>query len=429
MNTFFEVILVLFYTILCLWGINKWNYFTTSEIPKKWLNGLFALKISVGFLLYLVYTQFYTVRSEADIFKYFDDSLVVYNGLFQSPIDYLQLVFFRAPDNEYFFDNYYEKMNHWANLHNSLFYGDSVLMIKINAFFRLFSFGSFHVHSIFFNFLSLIGLVGIYRFFKSFVKLNSLWLIGVVFCLPSVLFWSSSVLKESLLILLLGVICYQFYKLNHLRTDRLKPLLYILTSVFFLALLKFYVVIALLIPLTAYLYNNYFKIKFYLVSYLVATLCFLILFFQSSLIDVLVLKQNDFLNLVSNTKAGSYFTIPTLEPTFLSVLYAIPNGIMNCFIQPLPNRELSIMAIPAILENVLILLGVILIIPKLLKKENWGAKHLNGLFFIIFFTVILFAIIGITTPVAGALVRYKVGALPFLGIFIVYFIQSKFKEQ
>ena len=35
------------------------------------------------------------------------------------------------------------------------------------------------------------------------------------------------------------------------------------------------------------------------------------------------------------------------------------------------------------------------------------------------FIVILFVLIGLTTPVLGALVRYKVPALPFLGILLL----------
>jgi hypothetical protein len=302
-------------------------------------------------------------------------------------------------------------------------------MIKVNAFFRLFSFGSFHVHSVFFNFLSFIGLVGIVRFFKSFITVNTNWLIGVVFCLPSVLFWSSSVLKESLLILFLGVICFQFYQLKKEGVVKINSIVYIVVALFFLALLKFYSVIALSIPLTAYLIVHYSKTKQVLLVYFSTLIFFLLLFFNSNLVDVLVLKQNDFINLVSNTKAGSYFELPLLEPTFLSVVKAVPNGILNCFIQPLPSGNLSIMALPAIAENILILLGLLVVIPQFLKRKNWNNKHLNGLLFILFFTLTLFAVIGVTTPVAGALVRYKVGALPFLGVFILYFIQFNFKKN
>lgn len=423
MNVFLETFLVLGYTFIFLWIINKWNFFQDSGISSTWLKGLFILKLGVGLVLYLIYTQFYTVRSEADIFRYFDDSLIVFNGIWKNPLDYLQLVFTKAPTTDYFYDNYYVKMNHWANPYNSIFYGDSILMIKVNAFFRLFSFGSFHVHSIFFNFLSFIGLVGIYRAFSSFVALRKEWLIGVVFCLPSVLFWSSSVLKESLLLLFMGLFCYHLRKNTSIN---IKSAIVMIISFVLLSLLKFYLAIVIVITFIAYLISRDYSRS--LLTYTLITFVFSLLFFNTFLIDTLVLKQHDFLNLVSNTNAGSFYEIPILESNFISVLKAIPNGILNCFIQPFPNGNLSIMAFPAIIENLLILVGIGLVIPQLIKKENWKKEQLNGLLFMLFFIFILFSIIGITTPVAGALVRYKVAALPFLGIIILHFLKPRLNK-
>jgi hypothetical protein len=428
MNVFIEILLVLSYTFLFLWVINKWRFIQESGIPSHWLSGLFLLKLGVGFILYIVYTEFYSVREEADIFKYFDDSLVVYNSLWKNPIDYLRLVFFKAPTADYFFDHYYVKMNHWSNPNDSIFYGDSILMIKANAILRLFSFGSFHVHSIFFNFLSFVGLIGVFRAFKSFFFCRKEWLIGVVFCLPSVLFWSSSVLKEGILLLLIGVLCFQLMTLKKKEELNLKSLSLILVVIFFLSLLKFYVVAAIAVPLVAFLISLLTQTKKVLFIYLGTLFCFSLLFFNSSLVNVLVLKQQDFLDLVSNTKAASSYEITSLKPDVFSVLKAVPNGVLNCFVRPFPSSSLSIMAIPAIIENIIILLGIGFITPQLLKRKNWKAEHLNGLLFMLFFIFILFAIIGITTPVAGALVRYKVAALPFLGIVILYFYQPKLNK-
>lgn len=424
MSLFVEIFLVLFYSFLFLWVINKWKFFKESGISRNWLNGLFILKLGVGFVLYIIYTKFYTVREEADIFKFFDDSLIVYNSIWNSPLDFIQLVFTNAPTNNYFYDNYYVKMNHWANPYDSIFYGDSILMIKVNAFFRLFSFGSFHVHSIFFNFLSFIGLIAIYRAFSSLIKLRKESLILVVFCLPSVLFWSSSVLKESLLLLFMGLFCYHFKNSNPIN---LKSLLIITCCFFLLSLLKFYLFIVLLTTFIGFLiYRDYYKS---FLAYFIVVFVFSIVVFNSFLIDILVLKQHDFLNLVANTNAGSFYQIPRLEPNFISVVKAIPTGVLNCFIQPFPSRSMSLMAFPAILENLIIITGVLFAIPQIIKKENWKNSHRNQIYFMLFFTFILFAIIGITTPIAGALVRYKLAALPFLGIVILYFIQPIVKKK
>ncbi len=424
MNFLLETLLYIFYCLLLLWSIKKWSFFSKSNVSFSILAGLFTTKIAVGFALYGIYTQFYTVRGEADIFKYFDDSAIVFNALWDNPLDYFRLVFTSAPDDQHFYENYYVKMNHWANLHDSIFYGDSVFMIKVNAFLRLFSWGSFHIQSLFFNYLSFIGLVGVYRAFKHFLNIKSSYLIIVVVGLPSVLFWSSSVLKESLLLLFLGGICYQILVMNLQGKLAMKRLGIIVLLLYLLALLKFYILFALAIPILAYIINTQIKIKYPILTYIMLTLCFLTLFFNSSLLQVLVLKQHDFLTLVSNTNAGSYYEIPYLEANFTSVISAIPNGILNTFIRPLPQKGMSIMAYPAIVENGIILLGIIYTIPTMLKAKNWG-ENTNTLLFIVFFTFLLFAVIGITTPVAGALVRYKVAALPFLAIFIFYFFEQR----
>lgn len=419
-----ETLLYVFYCGLIFWSIKRGSFFYKSEVSFSVLASLFVVKIIISFALYFVYTKFYTVREDADIFKYFDDSAVVFNALLEKPIDFFRLVFTSTPDNQYFYDNYYLKMSHWANLHNSIFYGDSVLMIKINAFLRLFSFGNFYVQSLFFNYFGFIGLVGIFRAFKYFLNIKSPYLIVAVVGLPSVLFWSSSVLKESLLLLFLGSICYQLLQINRQGNRVVIRMIIIAGLLYLLALLKFYIVFALVIPLLGYIINFYVKAKYPIVVYLALTFVFLALFFNSSLLYTLVLKQHDFLTLVSNTKAGSYFEIPQLQTNFKSILLAIPNGILNTFIRPLPQKGMSIMAFPAVIENVIILLGLIYVFPAMFKFKNWVGK-MNVLLFIIFFTLLLFAVIGITTPVAGALVRYKVAALPFLAIFIFYFFEQK----
>lgn len=424
MHFILETLLYAFYCILIFWSIKRWAFFYKSDVSFSALAGLFFGKIVIGFALYFVYTQFYTVRGEADIFKYFDDSAVVFNALKDKPIDFFRLVFTSAPENQYFYDNYYVKMNHWANLHDSIFYGDSVFMIKINAFLRLFSFGSFHVQSLFFNYFGFIGLIGIFRAFKHLLEIKSSYLIFAVVGLPSVLFWSSSVLKESLLLLFLGSICYQLLQMSRSNNRIAIRVGIILLLLYLLALLKFYIVFALTIPLLGYIINYYLKIRYPILVYLGLTLCFVVLFFNSSLLSILVLKQHDFLTLVSNTNAGSYFEIPQLESNFKSVLSAVPNGILNTFIRPLPQKGMSVMVFPAIIENGIILLGLIFSFPIMLKFKNWS-RHNNVLLFIAFYTLLLFAVIGITTPVAGALVRYKVAALPFLAIFIFYFFEQK----
>ncbi len=49
-------------------------------------------------------------------------------------------------------------------------------------------------------------------------------------------------------------------------------------------------------------------------------------------------------------------------------------------------------------------------------------NYLNLFFFSLFFVVIVYILIGLTTPVFGAIVRYKVPALPFVLIMFLTII-------
>ncbi len=430
MNHILEFILIVFYLLLFLYAIKKHSFFIKSGIKPTWLSALFLLKIGVGLVLYFIYTRFYTVRAEADMFKYFDDSKVVYDALWLNPKDYFRLVFTTPPNTEYFNSHYYNVMNFWANKHHSFLYGDSQLMIKINAFFRLFSFGSFHVHALFFTFLSFVGLVGIYRVSKQLFTSHFNYLILVVFCLPSVLFWSSSVLKESLLLFFIGLLVLVLQKV---RDIKLQDIIIALIALFFLLLLKFYVVLALIPPLISYVLVSKYK-KLNVFKAYVLTLSIFVLFvfssnflFKPNLVDILVMKQTDFINI--STQAGSYYEIGRLEPTFFSVVKNVPLGILNSFIRPLPSSSISIMAIPAIVENVFVLVALFLSFFSIINPLSWkDRKKNNWLLFQISFVLILFAIIGVTTPVAGALVRYKVAALPFLGVTLYYFFYKRYLQ-
>ena len=128
-------------------------------------------------------------------------------------------------------------------------------------------------------------------------------------------------------------------------------------------------------------------------------------------------KQKDFIRLAEVTDSGSQFNLTKLEPSFIGIVKVVPEALLNCFIRPLPQSGKSLVYLPSIFENIIILLSIFLAVFSICKRKatlSWEAK--NMVWFSLVFTILLFTIIGLTTPISGALVRYKVPALPFLGI-------------
>jgi uncharacterized membrane protein len=372
----------------------------------------------------------YPERMEADIFKYFDDSQYLFNGLWEQPGDYFRLLIGYDIDNEYFFDNYYIHMNNWDRAYDSNIYNDSHTIIRINAVIRLFSMGVYHVHSLFFCMFSMIGTVAIYRVVKKhFVNLKKILLL-LLFFMPSLFIWTSGVLKEGILIMALGVMIFAINKVLQ-QSKRKESFVLILITLVLMLYIKFYVLIAFLPAIICFLVAHFTKVKKVFI-YTGILACFGILVLNAKyipphvdMVKILERKQSDFKRLAEWQDAGSEFELTSIEPSFMGIAKVVPEGLLNCLIRPLPWNAKNVMYYPAIIENIIVLMLLFGIFLAFYFKEIYikdDAKNL--LWFCFIFTLLLFTIIGITTPVAGALVRYKVPALPFLIIGCLYLLQN-----
>jgi hypothetical protein len=82
-----------------------------------------------------------------------------------------------------------------------------------------------------------------------------------------------------------------------------------------------------------------------------------------------------------------------------------------------------------LIENILLYLTVLYLLFKILfLKIKIKQDVKNVLWNSLFFIIMLFVLTGISTPVIGALVRYKVPGLLFL-IIVINLMYDQFKKQ
>ena len=128
-------------------------------------------------------------------------------------------------------------------------------------------------------------------------------------------------------------------------------------------------------------------------------------------------KQHDFVNYINSMNSvGSQIEIPQLEPNIKSILINSPSAFLRTLFRPSVFEITNIMSLMAAFENLIIVLLITLTVIFFSKKNLLNP----WLWFSIIFTIILFTLSGLSTPVLGALVRYKAPALPFLGIILIY---------
>ena len=120
--------------------------------------------------------------------------------------------------------------------------------------------------------------------------------------------------------------------------------------------------------------------------------------------------------LAEATEAGSAFEIAKVESNTLGFIKTAPSALATTLFRPWPRESRSPFLLMAAAENVLIF-GLLLL--ALVFHQPWREINWNLVALALLFTSFLFVLIGWTTPVMGALVRYKVPALPFLAIIAV----------
>lgn len=131
-------------------------------------------------------------------------------------------------------------------------------------------------------------------------------------------------------------------------------------------------------------------------------------------------KETEYRLLLDYGKTGSTIEIQKLEPNILSFLKATPKALYNTYFRPFFFESFSPFILMAGFENLfIILLTIVAIIfadKKILTEK---------LFWLcVFFTIVIFALTGLITPVIGAIVRYKIAALPLLLIALFMLIDK-----
>jgi hypothetical protein len=398
------------------------KFFDVEGISKRTLSFVFILKIICGLILWSVYTFYYKDRAISDIYKYFDASKIMFDALKTNPIHFFKMltgIGNNAPE----FLPYYDKMNFWSRQIESSIYNDSHTIIRFNTLVRFFSFGYYNVHTVFICFLSLIGLTAIYKTFYPLLQDKKQELFISVFLLPSVLFWGSGVLKEGLILFALGLFIYYFNQLF-----KFKAIIICLGVGLLLALSKFYVWLSIMPGLIFILWINKSKgtkkiLKFTTIICIMAIIGLNIDKFTSIQNPLITLsqKQIEFNKLANGLVTDAYnkpiaipqsaIKINILKPTLKSLVSNSPQALTNVLFRPFPWELKSPMMIFAGVENMAIILFIILciIFIKPLSKIRW-----EYVLFCSSFVIIQFIIIGCTTPIIGAITRYKVPALPFL---------------
>lgn len=381
-----------------------------------------ALRIAVGLGMVGLYTYYYTDRQKADVHRYYADAVQMADLHEASPKQFW--LNWAGISNDFEYEGrYFDRMLNWVHPYGNRMYNDNRSIIRTHALLALSGSKSLWEHSLMF---SAFAWLGAYLISYSLARLWSLPATGLMLLLnaiPSVLLFSSAPLKESLVLLQMGILFWAWFVL---RPNYLGQIMAVVT-LFLLYYTKSYMAIlmgafGLMYALSRFIQSKEspsvlrrFSLEFWLpIGTIFLYVAVSSLLSWNPVLEMLSFKLQNFLNLAEAEQAGSRIHLPAFNPTWISFLNTLKWGLINSLLRPLPgdfNGLFVWIMLPESAAVVLLILGFTR--SYFQGRQSWFWASL-------WFTVGLLCLIGVTTPVLGSLFRYRmplwIPVLPYVWI-------------
>jgi len=409
----------------------------TNPVYKYYIPGLFA-KMVGGIGVCLIYTFYY---EGGDTVSYFQGGTAMVNLLFKSPEGFYSIMLGNIGGESWYLFDYSTGWPPWYMWRDP----NTFFVIRFIAPLVLLAFKSFIVTAILLVWISYSGIWRLYLLFcEEFPQLAKQFAIAILF-IPSVVFWGSGILKDTITFSAACWFTYSFYKLFVKRERMVFNALYLIVSSYLLVEIKPYILFALLPgTLIWLLYDKIVRIKSFFVKVIIAPVLIVVFvgvgyfifnsmgsllgdYSPEKVLEKAVITQEDLTR--SYQYGQNYYDVGKFDASVSGIISKVPIAISATLFRPFLWEARNPVMLLSAIENTLIL-G--LTIWLLLKLRIIGIFRLIGKHPLIIFALsfsLFFAFgVGLSTANFGALVRYKIPAIPFFvsALFILkYFYDQK----
>jgi hypothetical protein len=411
--------------LLLIYGMAYWlRPKVTSKRNKKYFIPALTVKLIGALALGFIYQFYYgqgSASGSGDTFLYFNQTSLLYDAFMESPGIWLRLMF---SNGEYdpLTINYTAPMIWYAS-------PTEFIIIKIASVFSIISLHTYSVIALFFAVISFSGMWQMYlTFYKLYPSLHKKLAIAVFF-LPSVFFWGSGLLKDSLTIGALGWMFYGFYKLFIEKKQIAKTLVVIMIAAYALFAIKIYILLSFIPPALLWIFNeNNKRIKNATVRMITKPIALLLgvglaflsatgLTEENSKYDLDKLGEQSKINseyLAKQVYTGSAYDIGIFDGSIQSFLTVGPQAIVVALYRPfLWEVRNPIMLLSAIEASIFIYFTLLFIFKIGFFKMVKFISTKPILTFCIIFSLVLAFGVGTNSGNFGTLVRYKIPIMPF----------------
>jgi hypothetical protein len=418
--------------------IRKYKKIKFNSEYKYYTKGLYV-KLIGGLSLCLIYTVYY---GGGDTVNYFRDAVCMARLLVTDPTGFIVVMTEGLSIENYFYFN--------EGTGYPIYFRDAqtFFVVRIASFFVILGAGSFIVSTMLFAYASYAGIWKLYQLFvMEFPELKKQMAIAILF-IPSVFFWGSGIMKDTITLSAIGYYSYSFYMLFIKRQHVLSSIFTIFISAYLILMIKPYIIFALLPGSLIWFVNRQLgTINNSVIKFLMGPFMFSIAIGGGYLLlinmgDLLGLYSVDkvleravitYKDLKSDYYGGNTFDIGEFEANVPSMLAKAPAAINVALFRPYIWEANNIVMILSGLEGLILLFLAIRMVVKLRLIGIFPMLVKNHLLtFSLIFSLFFAFSVGISTSNFGSLVRYRIPALPFFVacLFIMqYYFDLRNREE
>lgn len=393
--------------------------YVTDPVTRRYFFPAITVKLFGSIALGCIYQFYY---SGGDTFMYHSyGSRLVWESIFDSPIQGLSLIFKDAGD--------YSNVYKYAS--QIYFFKDppSYFVIRMASVFDLLTFSTYSGTALLFAVFSFCGTWALYlTFYKQYPNSHRSLAFGICF-IPTVFFWGSGILKETIVMASIGISTYCFYTLFIEKKTKWTKILLLLVSLYFIFSVKKFVLQAFIPAVLIWiLASNFKKIQSLAVRILLIPIVIAIAIASSYFSIVKVGEGDDKYDVTkiaqtakvtaydirywSGRAAGSGYELGELDGTFNSMLKLAPQAINVTLFRPYIWEVKNPLMLMSALEGTVFFLIVAVILVKKKRFLFASFSDPNFLFCLVFSISFAFAV-GVSTFNFGTLARYKIPMMQF----------------
>jgi len=328
-----------------------------------------------------------------------------------------------------------------------LFFTDptSFTVVKIAAILDLFTFSTYSSTAILFAVFSFVGMWMFFlTFYEQYPQLHR-WVAIAAFFIPSVFFWGSGLLKDTLTLGALGIATYQVFKIfiggkrSFSHWFLLVFALYVIYEIKLYILLTFLPAAILWIFLSRLQSMRSFLLKIMVFPFVISIAGALAYFAMvkagenskkysmDSFAMTAQITAYD-IRYWTGRDAGSGYTLGELDGSFGSMLRVAPQAINVSLFRPYLWEVNNPLMLLSSLESLILLCFCLYILVTRNIKILSALAHADIFFALVFSISFAFAV-GASTFNFGSLVRYKIPMLPFFVLSLVLIMNYSNKDK